>query len=329
MANHALVALWTLVAFYLLIIGGEWINESLGTLALALKMEPLFVGLVFSALFGVLPITCLIAAFSWTGQNDAALGLVLGGGWFFITLPTALAALNSPLSVRPSWSRVDIPLGVVYLIIFTLFCVFGLSWEKGVALAGMAAAFVGLKYINGKESRYGLGAFGRSFMFGSSIISVFLKLLCGGLVIAMGCWYLLLLSKTLSGAEAVPAMALGFLAALPFCVPEIVFALAAAKKGQGELVLGRGLWMGILVLLIGGAIMGYRALQLDADLFSFIPVAFVMLMLILWGFLRFSDRLWRWQAWLLLIATIACTVTVWAQGYGYLYQLALPRNVTL
>jgi Ca2+/Na+ antiporter len=293
------------VAFFLAIMGGEWITDALTTLALAMKMEPMIVGIVIANIMGIVPIVTIIAMLGVHGCPETAVGATLGGSWLIMIVPIAVAGINMPTSVRPSWITTDLPILVIFFIAFVFFASGGeMTLTHGLWLVGMAAAYFILKYTHGQEGRYGLNAFGKNFIFGSSIVNTLGKLALGVVFLLAAGWYLGLTARAATTAWGIPALPLGFTLAIPFCLTELNFALAAIKRGQGEVVIGRGLWMGILITAIGGAALGVFHLKFDGNLLNFLPLAFVVLLIVLWLFLRGSDRLWPWQATILLLITL-------------------------
>lgn len=320
--------LWVILAYFLVIVGGEWVNDSLCTLGLALKVEPLFVGLIVTTLVGIVPMLALAAVFSATAHPQLVLGTLVGASWGTTLLPLALAGLLIPVGTGERWPRVDLPLFVTYFVAFIFFCLEP-AWNplKAPVIAGVAVLYLAFRYMHGKEARYGLAAFGRNFIFGASILSTLFKFFAGLSILASGCYLLYIFATGALVRWSLPALPVGFALALPLCITEIAFALSAVKKGQGELIMGRSMGLGTLIVLLGGAVMSGWKVEHDVNDINFIFMMFVVGLLALWLFVRSSHRLWKWQAGVLLIFTLACTVVLWLQGYGHLAKLRLPPTL--
>lgn len=317
-----------LIAYYIAIMGGEWVNDSLCTLGLAWKWEPLFVGLIVTTIVSAVPMLALVAILCLEKETVGALGVILGSGWGASVIPLALAGLSIPVSVRERWVTIDLPLFITYFIIFIFLATGGgFTTLKGYLLAALAVVYLIFRYNHGKVCRYGLSAFGRNFVFGASIISTIYRCAAGLILLAGGCFYIVQCGQAAVARWDFPPMALGFIAALPFCIQEIMFSFSAIKQGQGELILGRGLGLATLSLLAGGWIMSYYRMPISANDINFPFLAFIVGLFALWFFLRFSNRLWRWQAALLIVFSICCVAIMWAQGYGYFHFLSLPRVI--
>lgn len=318
--------LWVVVAYFLTIMGGEWISDALCTLGLALKIEPLFVGIIVTTAVGVVPMIALVLIFCATAHAPLAYGTLLGASWGTSLLPLALAGLSIPVGVGERWVRVDLPLYIIYFTVFIYFCLeVGAYPLKGFVVLAAAVIYLIFRYLHGKEARYGLSTFGRNFIFGASVFGTLFRFLVGLCIMAVGCFFLYILTMAAIARWHLPAMPLGFAAAFPLCFTEITFALSAVKKGQGELILGRGVGLSTLIVLAGAWVLNHYQLPDGAESFS--PVFFILLigLFVMWLFLRLSKRLWRWQAALLLTLTLLGLAVAWLQGYGYLAFLKLPK----
>lgn len=320
--------LWVVAAYFLTIIGGEWISDALCTLGLALKIEPLFVGLTVTTAVGIVPMVALASLYSVTAQPDLALGTLVGAAWGTSLLPLILAGLSIPVGLGQRWPRVDLPLFVMYVGLWVLVCAEpGAHPWRGWALLMAAAAYLALRYFHGKEARYGLETFGRNFVFGASVVGTLFRLAVGLTLMAVGGFFLIKLTLAAGERWHLPAFPLGILAALPLCVAEVAFALSAIKKGQGELILGRGLGLGALVVLVGAWVLNRtRALE-GAETLSLTIVGLGVALLGLWAFARAGHRLWRWQAVALLLFALLAFALAWVQGYGLLPHWVMLRQL--
>lgn len=317
--------LLTIMAFSFMIMGGEWLSDGISTAALALRYPPIFVGLVITSVLGVIPQVIFLATISAADLPHTALGGLLGGTLLAVFIPVTYAGLKNSIPKRPRWAKWDIPLLVTYLIIFTFLCLDGgLNQLEGIGLLTLGVGYLIFRYYYGVQRRYGMTTFGAEFVFGISPLNMTLKSLVGAFII-LGCSiYLSVVFTHLVGHLGLPAFPLGMLSMIPFCFPEISFAMASIKRGHGELILGQGLCAATLLLLFGGGILALWELPIPAEMVNFPHLSLIGMLLILWVLLRTSRRLWKWQSTLLLLLTIACLVVTWAQSYGLCMNLSLP-----
>jgi Ca2+/Na+ antiporter len=317
----------TIIFYPIAIMGAEWATDSLCTLALGLKVNPLVTGLIIPNLMGALPIIVFTAVLAHIGNSDGAMGVTLGGSWIMTIIPLALAGIRVPITARPSWISIDLPILAVCVVLFIF--LFTSDGDQNIHVIVLIAACVGyaiLKYIQAQENRYSASDFGRNFIFGVSIINTLARLAMG-LILLMGAS--LYLGRVFAAAQArwhLPGFALGLIAALPFCLPEIKLAQETAKAGQGELLPGRGIWLGILALLLGGAAISLFHQRANSNCFNFSPLGIVAILLCLWTYLRIKRGVFQGISSLLLLVSILLLAVVWAQGYGLLTEFALPRT---
>jgi cation:H+ antiporter len=316
------------VAFMVLMMVTEWVSDALTTLCLGFKVEPLFVGMVVVGVLGALPELMFIYFMARDVGTAAAIGGIIGGGWMTVAVPLGIAAIQMPLASRERFVAWDLPLLTMGIITFIFVCLSGeLNFGKGVTAAVFGALYLLLRYYFGKKSRYGLTTFGSSFMFGASTYGTFVRLVMG-LIFMIGCsFYLGLAVSSIMERLALPSLAVGFTIMVPFVFPEVSFALSALKKGHSELILGQGLGKATVILIFGIAILGFIGSQPDPNVINFIFVAFVAMLLVIWLFAKTTARLNQFQGLVLVGLTLIALGILWAQGYGKLMWLGLPKSI--
>jgi Ca2+/Na+ antiporter len=314
------------LAFMVLLMVADWVSDAVTTLCLGLKWEPLFVGMVVVGVAGAIPELFLISSLAHQAGPEAALGALIGGSWLTLLVPLGVAALKMPLGYRTRSVSYELPLLVTALVGITYLCTSGeLGIFQGLLALGAGIFYLGAQYHLGKESRYGLTAFGTTFTFGASVSDTFVRLVIGFCLMAGSSLYLGLAAHTLIERLGPAPLPMGFTIMLPFVFPEIAFALSAVQKGHSELIPGQGLNKATLILVFGTALLGLTGLSTSPNIINFIFVANILILVVAWTFLKFSSRLWKWQGWALLGLTLAAFLILWAQGYGYLSWLGLPR----
>lgn len=104
-----------------IIFGGRWVVDGAGVVATSLNMEPTLVGLTIYAIGTSLPelVTSVVAARK--GENDIAVGNVVGSGIFNILFVLGLSSTILPLAINEN-ILVDFIFNILVTILFIVFC---------------------------------------------------------------------------------------------------------------------------------------------------------------------------------------------------------------
>lgn len=104
-----------------IIFGGRWVVDGAGVVATSLNMEPTLVGLTIYAIGTSLPelVTSVVAARK--GENDIAVGNVVGSGIFNILFVLGLSSTILPLAINEN-ILVDFIFNILVTILFVVFC---------------------------------------------------------------------------------------------------------------------------------------------------------------------------------------------------------------
>ena len=142
---------WLLAGGALLIIGGEIFVRGATALALLLKVPPLIIGLTIVAVGTSLPELASSVIAARKGQNDLALGNILGSNIFNTLAVVGIAGVIRPLSVEPEVLSRDLAFCGVLTLALT---VMGISFrgregrinrvEGAVFMVSYAAYIAGL-----------------------------------------------------------------------------------------------------------------------------------------------------------------------------------------
>lgn len=134
----------SIIGVFGIVLGGKIVVDSASSIALGLGLSEKLVGLTIVAIGTSLPelVTSLVAAKK--GENDIALGNILGSNTFNILLILGLSSLISPIQIAGSLSVDLIFLIVVTLIIGALIF---LNKKKEKILSRYEGAFLLLLYV--------------------------------------------------------------------------------------------------------------------------------------------------------------------------------------
>lgn len=251
METYPNIALWLSITF---VLGGfvllAWsanaFVDGAGALAKAFGVSPFVIGMVIIGFGTSAPELCVSALSGATGHSDLSLGNAYGSCIFNIAVILGVAALIKPIVVKPSVVFVAVPLlvaiaflscllvtlgdgfsrvdGVILLVVFAillpLYCWFDQSQKREVAtsttLPGGAATSATLPVWKA----WLLLGLGLAFLVGSSHILVWG---CVDIARKMG------VSELLIGLTII---------AVGTSLPELASAVASARKGEHEFVIG-------------------------------------------------------------------------------------------
>ncbi|MEM7015306.1 MAG: sodium:calcium antiporter, partial [Verrucomicrobiota bacterium] len=120
LADESLVGALVLVVIGLvgLYFGAEWLVKGSVDISLVLGISPLIIGLTVVAFGTSAPEMFAGVAFNLEGQQDAAIGNVVGSNICNIALMLGIAAVIRPLGVHKQLFKRDLPLLVVASIVF-------------------------------------------------------------------------------------------------------------------------------------------------------------------------------------------------------------------
>ena len=102
----------------LLVLGSRWLVDSAVTIARALQVNELLIGLTIVAIGTSLPELATSLVASWRGERDIAIGNVLGSNIFNILAVLGVAGIVSPSGIEVSETliRFDIPVAIAVAV---------------------------------------------------------------------------------------------------------------------------------------------------------------------------------------------------------------------
>ena len=281
-----IVALVQLVGgLILLTAGAEYLIRAAQTIALRAGMSPLVAGLTIVAFSTSAPelVGSLVAAIA--GSPDLAIGNVVGSNIANIGLVLGLAALIAPTVVHRRVANVDTPLAFCLSILLTGFILFGGNEEDGQSIGRIEGAL----FVTGiigytlwrvlwtdpddldpalaqeTEVHETLGA--GTFLLVGILLASIVGLSSGAYLFIEGgkCVGLLLgVSDRVIGLTVI---------ALGTSLPEVATAVAAARKGLSDLVVGNVIGSNIFNIL---SVVGFTAVAVPLRNLGITPVDLVV-----------------------------------------------------
>ncbi len=120
-----------------LMVGAHWLVQGASSLAVAMRISPLVIGLTVVAFGTSTPELAVSVGSAMADEPELAIGNVVGSNIFNILLILGCSALITPLSVANRVIRIDIPLMITASLVTWWFCIDGtLSGLEGAGLFG-------------------------------------------------------------------------------------------------------------------------------------------------------------------------------------------------
>ncbi|HGM5882092.1 MULTISPECIES: sodium:calcium antiporter [Stenotrophomonas] len=308
----AIAIAWFLLGLLLLALGGDSIVKAVSGLAQRFGASPFTAGLLLLGVTTSLPELAVNARALAVGQPELALGNAVGSSIANLGMTLALAAIAAPLLLR---ARLQSVLWWSLLAAAALLILFGLDgrlvrWEGGVLVAGFIVMQVVLLRRGRRESADVQAAIAESALSRTSLPLNMLRVLIAALTLYWG-------ARLVVGAAADFGTALGWtpllVGLLPVAIgtalPEVAAAIAAARRGHGDMVLGHVLGSSAVnLLLVIGAMAMLQPLALPASFVRLELPALLAFALVLYPMLRGDLKINRGEGAILLVAFVGWLV---------------------
>lgn len=243
-----------IVGFVLLIKGADYFVEASSSIAKALRVPSIIIGLTIVAFGTSAPELAVSVTAAIGGNNDIAVGNVIGSNLFNLLVVLGACGVILPMKVKLRWDYIATLLvaGILYLLIaFDL----ELSRADGILLLVLFVVFIGLTIrdalINRIQSteEFELLSTGRCILY---IVGGLAAIVFGGDLVVDNASKIASsfgLSQNLIGLTIV---------ALGTSLPELVTSVVASKKGENGLaignVIGSNLFNILMVLALSATI---------------------------------------------------------------------------
>ncbi|MCS7169728.1 MAG: calcium/sodium antiporter [Candidatus Kapabacteria bacterium] len=240
-----------------LILGAEWLVRGASHLAIAWRVPPLVVGLTVVAYGTSSPELAVSVQAAWSGQEEVALGNVIGSNIFNVLFILGLSALIIPLAVNERLIRLDVPLMIgVSLVVYVMSLDGAISRVDGVLLVVGAIAYTLFLFRAGAE-----GAPAEKLLLHKKLswrdIALYLLLVLAGLgLLVAGSRWLVRAAVDTATALGVNPIVIGLtIVAAGTSLPEVVTSIVAALRKARDLAVGNVVGSNLfnLLLILGAA----------------------------------------------------------------------------
>lgn len=310
---------WCVLALAFLALGGDSVLKGASGLSRRFGWSPFVTGLLLVAFGTSIPELAVNARAFVTGSQSLALGNAIGSNIVNFGLTLGLAAIVAPLLVR--W-RALAPL-LICLIVATIALV-ALGYD-GVLTRVEGAIFV-LAFIvvvaiavvrSRRETPELQEEIAGYLKTGEGLGLNVLRFIVGAVLLYFGAMWLVQHAPIVGTAWGMTPLLTGLIiVAIATALPEAVAAMSAARRGQGDMVVGHVIGSSLFnLLIVVGGMAALRDLPIPASFVGFELPAALAASLLLYPMLRRDLQISRAEGWVLLLAFIGWVV----------FELALSR----
>jgi len=137
-----ILVLWMALGLVILTAGAESMVRGASSLAIAMKISPLVVGLTVVAYGTGAPELVVSLQALANGQGDITIGNVIGSNIYNILITLGFAAMITPLVVSQQLIRFDVPLLIILSVMFGVFSLDGrIEFGEAVVFASSLAVY--------------------------------------------------------------------------------------------------------------------------------------------------------------------------------------------
>lgn len=301
-----------LLGLVLLALGGDSIVKGASGLAQRLGVSPFVAGLLLIAFGTSLPELAVNAHAVAVGAQDLALGNAVGSNIANLGLTLGLAAVTAPLLIR---MRLLSPLLVLLTVATLAVIVFGLDGVIGrveglVLLLGFVAMLIFVLARSSRENesvRAGIVAYAATRPV---LWMNLLRFVVATALLYYGAKYVVQGAPLIGASWGISPLLVGLLpVAIGTALPELAAAMAAAKRGQGDMVAGHVIGSSLFnLLVVVGGMAAFRPLPLPESFVRLELPAAIVFSLMLYPMLRGDLRVSRGEGAILFVAFVGWVV---------------------
>lgn len=241
-----------------LAIAADQFVEGAARIAVALRMSPVVVGAVIIGFGTSAPEMVVSAIASGNGDLDIGVGNVVGSNVANISLVLAAASLVVAIPVSRRTLVREAPLSVGSVILFAFLIQNGITRMEGAILLVALALALALILASVSETEAHIDSVEELIVPGGSNVGIDVLRTVVGLAVVIGSASLLVHgAETIADELDLSGGFVGFtLVALGTSAPEMVTAVAAARRGETDLLVGNLLGSNLFNSLAVGGVIG-------------------------------------------------------------------------
>ena len=290
----------------LLALGGDSMVKGASGLAQKFGASPFIAGLLLVAFGTSIPELFVNARAYLVGAQDLALGNAVGSNIVNFGLTLALAALAAPLLIR---MRLLSPMLVVLVVATLAVIVFGLdgviSQVEGIALLLVFVAMLVFMLLRSGRESAEVRASVEAYAETRKVLWMnLLRFAVAVVLLYFGAKFVVSSAPVLGARWGLSPLLVGLLpVAIGTALPEVAAAIAAARRGQGDMVAGHVIGSSLFnLLVVVGGMAALRPLPLPASFVKLELPAAIVFALMLYPMLRGDLRISKGEGGVLLAA---------------------------
>lgn len=263
-APFALVLVFLVIGFVLLIKGADFFVEGSSSVAKRLHVPSIIIGLTIVAMGTSLPETAVSVSASLTGNNELAVSNVVGSNIFNLMVVIGVCAVLATVNVAKETIKRDIPLSLICAGLLMLLGIIGLGDKSGMTLGHLDGVIL-LGFFAGyifymikialKASRQGRkveieGGSDEDIKLVSVPLSI-LFIVGGAAAIAVGGDITVDAAARIAGDLGMSQTLIGLtIVSIGTSLPELVTSIVAAKKDEVDMALGNAIGSNVFNILM-------------------------------------------------------------------------------
>lgn len=263
-APFALVLVFLVIGFVLLIKGADFFVEGSSSVAKRLHVPSIIIGLTIVAMGTSLPETAVSVSASLTGNNELAVSNVVGSNIFNLMVVIGVCAVLATVNVAKETIKRDIPLSLICAALLMLLGIIGLGDKSGMTLGHLDGVIL-LGFFAGyifymikialKASREGRkveieGGLDEDIKLISVPLSI-LFIVGGAAAIAVGGDITVDAAARIAGDLGMSQTLIGLtIVSIGTSLPELVTSIVAAKKDEVDMALGNAIGSNVFNILM-------------------------------------------------------------------------------
>ncbi len=263
-APFALVLVFLVIGFVLLIKGADFFVEGSSSVAKRLHVPSIIIGLTIVAMGTSLPETAVSVSASITGNNELAVSNVVGSNIFNLMVVIGVCAMLATVNVAKETINRDIPLSLICAGLLMLLGILGIGDKSGMTLGHFdgvifIGAFAGyiiyMVRIALKASREGKkveieGGFDEDIKLVSVPLSI-LFIIGGAAAIAFGGDITVDAASRIASDLGMSQTLIGLtIVSIGTSLPELVTSIVAARKNEVDMALGNAIGSNVFNILM-------------------------------------------------------------------------------
>ena len=263
-APFALVLVFLVIGFVLLIKGADFFVEGSSSVAKRLHVPSIIIGLTIVAMGTSLPETAVSVSASLAGNNELAVSNVVGSNIFNLMVVIGVCAILATVNVARETIRRDIPLSLICAGLLMLFGIIGLGDKTGMTLGHLdgvlfivlfACYIIYMVRTAMKASKEGKkveieGGSDEEIKLVSVPVSI-LFIIGGAIAIAVGGDVTVDAASRIASDLGMSQTLIGLaIVSIGAALPELVTSIVAARKNEVDMALGNAIGSNIFNILM-------------------------------------------------------------------------------